>query len=56
MSKQHNNFKNDIEKLHEAYNNINKANNEEVLEESIDASNPVEDGTPAYKGGNVEHD
>jgi len=56
MPKQHNNFKNDIEKLHEAYNNINKANNEEVLEESIDASNPVEDGTPAYKGGNVEHD
>jgi len=45
-----------MEKLHEAYGNINKANNEEVLVESLDASNPVEDGTPAYKGGNVEHD
>ena len=29
MPKQHNNFKNDMEKLHEAYGNINKANNEE---------------------------
>tara|TARA_R110002124_G_scaffold125443_2_gene284672 strand:- start:181 stop:351 length:171 start_codon:yes stop_codon:yes gene_type:complete len=56
MANQHNNFKNDIEKLSEAYFKINKDNNVEVLEESIDASNPVEDGTPAYKGGNVEHD
>ena len=45
-----------MEKLNEAYFNINKASEEEILVESADASNPVEDGTPAYKGGNVEHD
>ena len=45
-----------MEKLNEAYFNINKASEQEILVESADASNPVEDGTPAYKGGNVEHD
>lgn len=56
MAKQHNNFKKDIDMLSEAYNSIHNTK-EEVLSESSDAPNPIEDeGTPAYKGGNVEHD
>ena len=51
---QHNSFKKDIDMLAEAYQGIN---NPEVVVESVDAPNPVEDsGEAAFKGGNVEHD
>lgn len=55
MAKQHNSFKKDIDMLAEAYGSV--TNKKEVLEESADAPNPVEDnGEAAYKGGDVEHD
>ena len=53
---QHNSFKKDIDMLAAAYGSMNKQSGEVVIE-STDAPNPVEDdGTHAYKGGNVEHD
>ncbi|MDB4396195.1 hypothetical protein N9Z65_01120 [bacterium] len=53
---QHNNFKKDVDMLAEAYSAVNKPA-AEVIAESADAPNPVEDnGEAAFKGGNVEHD
>lgn len=53
---QHNSFKQDIDMLAEAYQSINKPTDEVVIE-SADAPNPVEDnGEAAFKGGNIEHD
>jgi len=54
--KQHNSFKNDIDMLAEAYGSMQSADSN-VLNESADASNPVEDnGEAAYKGGDIDHD
>jgi len=56
MAKQHNNFKKDIDLLAEAYGSMNQQAGEVVVE-STDAPNPVEDsGQAAFKGGNIEHD
>lgn len=56
MAKQHNNFKKDIDLLAEAYGSMNQQAGEVVVE-STDAPNPVEDsGEAAFKGGNIEHD
>jgi len=56
MAKQHNNFKKDIDMLSEAYNSMNQRA-EEVVVESADAPNPVEDnGEAAFKGGIIDHD
>jgi len=54
--KQHNSFKKDIDMLAEAYGAMQSAD-KGVLNESADASNPVEDnGEAAYKGGDIDHD
>jgi len=54
--KQHRSFKKDIDMLSEAYGSIVKKD-QEVIAESADAPNPVEDNSEAaYKGGDIEHD
>jgi len=56
MAKQHNNFKKDIDMLSEAYGSMNQRA-DEVVVESTDAPNPVEDnGEAAFKGGIIDHD
>ena len=52
---QHNNFKKDVDMLAEAYGSMHQS--KEVVVESTDAPNPVEDnGEAAFKGGNIDHD